>query len=114
MLLIQSYDISASGGDADQNFRVSLGYKDSEAVNMGSSFESISGSVHTQENLVQQQFKQIIWYQMENNWVNWKVLYTLEIQTLQNFFMPMTEAAFNPDGSYLVPHPASMHHTYIF
>ena len=108
---VQSYDISASGGDADQNFRVSLGYKDSEATNLGSSFESISGSVSYTRKFGAATIQ-------TNNLVsNGKQLGQLESTAyfgnpnLTKFFMPMTEAAFNPDGSYLVPHPASMHHT---
>jgi TonB-linked SusC/RagA family outer membrane protein len=108
---IQSYDISASGGDADQNFRVSLGYKDSEAVNMGSSFESISGSVNYTRKFGAATI------QTSNLVTNGKQLGQLETTAyfgnpnLTKFFMPSTEAAYNPDGSYLVPHPASMHHT---
>jgi len=108
---IQSYDISASGGDASQNFRVSLGYKDSEAVNMGSSFESISGSVAYTRKFGKATIS------TSNLVTNGKQLGQLESTAyfgnpnLTKFFMPMTEAAFNPDGTYLVPHPASMHHT---
>ena len=89
---VQSYDISASGGDASQNFRVSLGYKDSEAVNMGSSFESISGSV-----AYTRKFGKVTI--SNNNLVsNGKQLGQLESTAyfgnpnLTKFFMPMTES----------------------
>ena len=107
----QSYDISASGGDASQNFRVSLGYKQAEGTNLGSEFESVSGSfAYTRK------FKNVT-LQTSNRVSNGVQLGQLEGSgyfgnpVLTKFFMPMVHAAYNPDGSYLVPHPASMHHT---
>ena len=41
---LQAYDISATGGDAEQNFRISLGYKSQEAINIGADYEAVSGS----------------------------------------------------------------------
>ena len=91
-------NISASGGDASQNFRVSLGYKDSEAVNMGSSFESISGSVAYTRKFGKATIS------TSNLVTKGKQLGQLESTAyfgnpnLTKFFMPMTEAAFNPDN----------------
>lgn len=40
----QAYDISASGGSAQENFRMSVGYKKTIGTSIGTNFESISGS----------------------------------------------------------------------
>jgi TonB-linked SusC/RagA family outer membrane protein len=40
----QSYDLSASGGSAQENFRMSVGYKNTVGTSVGTDFESISGS----------------------------------------------------------------------
>ena len=40
----QKYDVSASGGSASDNFRISLGYTDQEGTSVGTNFESVTGS----------------------------------------------------------------------
>lgn len=108
---IQKYDISASGGDATQNFRISIGYQDSEATNVGSSFESVSGSIAYTRKAGRVTIESST---RASNALQFGQLETSAYfgnPNLTKYFMPMTEAAFNPDGSFLVPHPASMHHT---
>jgi len=41
----QKYDVSASGGSADSNFRMSLGYTGQEGTSVGTNFESVTGSL---------------------------------------------------------------------
>jgi len=41
----QKYDVSATGGNADSNFRMSLGYTDQQGTSIGSEFESVTGSL---------------------------------------------------------------------
>jgi hypothetical protein len=40
----QKYDISAQGGTAEDNFRMSLGYTNQEGTSVGTGFESVTGS----------------------------------------------------------------------
>ena len=40
----QSYDLSASGGSAQENFRMSLGYKNTVGTSVASDYEQVSGS----------------------------------------------------------------------
>ncbi|MGY8946013.1 MAG: SusC/RagA family TonB-linked outer membrane protein [Flavobacteriales bacterium] len=40
----QSYDLSASGGSAQENFRMSVGFKNTVGTSVGTDFESVSGS----------------------------------------------------------------------
>ena len=40
----QSYDLSASGGSAQENFRMSVGYKNTVGTSVATDFESVSGS----------------------------------------------------------------------
>ena len=40
----QSYDISASGGSAQENFRISVGYKSTQGTSVGTDFESVAGT----------------------------------------------------------------------
>ena len=41
---IQKYNLSASGGDATQNFRISLGYTQQDGTSIGSDYEQVSGA----------------------------------------------------------------------
>ena len=40
----QSYDLSASGGSAQENFRMSVGYKNTVGTSVGTDYEQVSGS----------------------------------------------------------------------
>ncbi len=40
----QSYDLSASGGSAQENFRMSVGYKNQLGTSVGTDFESVTGT----------------------------------------------------------------------
>lgn len=40
----QSYDLSASGGSAQENFRMSIGYKNQLGTSVGTDFESVTGT----------------------------------------------------------------------
>ena len=41
----QNYNISATGGNATENFRIGLGYRQQTGVSIGTDFESINGSI---------------------------------------------------------------------
>ena len=108
---LQAYDISATGGDAEQNFRISLGYKSQEAINIGADYEAVSGSFS-----YTRKFKNVT-LETSNRVTNGLQMGQLEGTSYfgnvvtTKYFMPVTYAAYNADGSYLVPHPAGMHHT---
>ena len=108
---IQSYDLSAAGGDADQNFRVSLGYKQQDAINIGSDYEAVSGSVsYTRKaGKVTLETSNRVTNGIRNGLLEGDSYFGNVVTT--KFFMPVTQTAYNPDGSYLVPHPAGLHNT---
>ena len=41
---LQNYNISATGGSATENLRISLGYKQQDGIGLGSEYEQGSGS----------------------------------------------------------------------
>ena len=47
----QNYDISASGGNATENFRISLGYKQQQGTTIGVNFESLNASLNFRKNV---------------------------------------------------------------
>ena len=108
---IQNYNVSAAGGNSEQNFRVSLGYKQQDGIGLGSEYESVSGSFTYQRKAG----KATIY--TSNRVTSGTQLGQLEGTAYfgnpqaTRYFMSPNHQTRNPDGSWLVPHPAGAHHT---
>ena len=109
--VVQKYNISASGGDAEQNFRISLGYNQQTGVAIGSDYEQISGAFSYTRKAGK------VTLQTNNRVSNGLLEGQLEgtayfgNPSFTRLFVSERWQARNPDGSWLVPHPMSGHHT---
>jgi TonB-linked SusC/RagA family outer membrane protein len=108
---LQNYNISASGGTASENFRVSLGYKQQDGIGLGSEYEQISGSFSFTKKSGR------VTINTSNRVTNGEQLGQLEGSAYfgnpmaTKYFMSPNHQAKRPDGSWYVPHPAGAHHT---
>ena len=108
---VQKYNISATGGDAEQNFRLSLGYTGAEAITNGRDYEQVSGAISYQRKSGK------LTLSTQNNVSNAVSNTLLEGSAsfgnpdFTRLFMSERYNPYGPDGEYLVPHPARAHHT---
>ena len=108
---LQNYNISATGGSATENFRISLGYKQQDGIGLGSEYEQVSGSF----SYTKKAGKATL--QTTNRVTNGEQHGQLEGTAYfgnpmaTKYFMSPNHQAKNADGSWYVPHPAGAHHT---
>tara|TARA_B100001939_G_scaffold133433_1_gene115945 strand:+ start:4 stop:3060 length:3057 start_codon:yes stop_codon:yes gene_type:complete len=108
---IQKYNLSASGGDATQNFRISLGYTQQDGTSIGSDYEQVSGSFSYTRKAGKVTLSTS--NRVSNALLNGQLEGSAYFGNPQatRYFMRENWASKNPDGSWLVPHPAAAHHT---
>ena len=107
----QKYDVSASGGSADSNFRMSLGYTDQEGTSVGTNFESVTGSL----SITRKSGKVTL---QSNNRVANSIQegqfeggsYFAAPQMTRVFMSPFMQPK-NPDGSWKLNNPTSIFNT---
>jgi TonB-dependent SusC/RagA subfamily outer membrane receptor len=108
---IQKYNLSAAGGDATQNFRISLGYTQQDGTSIGSDYEQVSGafSYTRKAGKVTLTTNNRVSNALLNGQLEGSAYFGNPQAT--RFFMRENFNSRNPDGSWLVPHPAIAHHT---
>ena len=107
----QKYDVSASGGNAESNFRMSLGYTGQEGTSIGTEFESVTGSLSvtrksgkvtlTSSNRVANSIQE---GQFEGGSF-------FAAPQMTRVFMPEFMQPKNPDGSWKLNNPTSIFNT---
>ena len=107
----QDYNISATGGNSSENFRISLGYKDQEGVSIGQDYEQISGSINYTKKTGRATISTSnrVSSATQNGQLESSAYFGAPQAT--RYFMSERWRAKNDDGSWWVPHPASAHHT---
>lgn len=107
----QKYDVSASGGTADSNFRMSLGYTDQEGTSVGTNFESVTGSLSVTRKsgkVTLQSSSRVANSIQEGQFEGGS--YFAAPQMTRVFMAPFMQPK-NPDGSWKLDNPTSIFNT---
>ena len=107
----QKYDVSASGGSADSNFRMSLGYTDQEGTSVGTNFESVTGSLSVTRKagkVTLQTNNRVANSIQEGQFEGGS--YFAAPQMTRVFMSPFMQPK-NPDGSWKLDNPTSIFNT---
>ncbi len=107
----QKYDVSASGGNSESNFRMSLGYTDQEGTSVGTNFESVTGSLSVTRKagrVTLQSSNRVANTIQEGQFEGGS--YFAAPQMTRVFMSPFMQPK-NPDGSWKLNNPTSIFNT---
>ena len=107
----QKYDVSAQGGTAEDNFRMSLGYTNQEGTSVGTGFESVTGSfAYTKKaGRVTLQTSNRVANSIQHGQFEGGSYFAAP-QMTRVFMSPMMQPQ-NPDGSWKLDNPTSIFNT---